>query len=224
MLIIRSMTAMGRLIFMSLGGFVLAGVAAAQATCSTVQRFSTAGTTVCQVAANVNMVTFAIFAGGGGGGGGAGNSASDGGSGGTPGNIINFAVDVTPGEVITVEIGKGGAGGAGGIATTCTNCPAGTGGTGAFTRLQIPSQGFIQLFGGTGGTGATRDAGGNGGTGTADLQTDMQPVGSTIPTTGFCALVKASVGGQGGPGNPFGNGGQGSAGAPGCIELIFSHN
>ncbi len=219
------MTAMGRLILMGLGAFVLAGVApalAADTTCSMVQQFSTAGTTECKVPANVRIVTFAVYGSGGGGGGGAGNSASDGGQGGTSNKITTFSVQVTPGEFITAQIGLGGAGGAGGIATTCTKCPAGSGGTGGLTRLQIPSQGFLSLAGGGGGTGATRNKGGNGGIGTARLRTDMQPIPGPVTSTGFCALVGASVGGQGGPGNPFGTGGQGSRGAPGCIELLFS--
>ena len=136
---------------------------------------------------------------GGGGGGCRSLSAGGGGSGGDLRWIKS--IDVTPGEILRIDVGAGG-------------LAAGTGGDGYFSGIQR-SNGFVilQASGGGGGTVASARAqyGGSYGPSTTTSGTGaVGPIGGGNGGAGGAGSGSASAGGGGGAGGYLGNGGAGA--------------
>jgi glycine rich protein len=160
---------------------------------------------------------------GAGGGGGGGDSTFNGGGGGA-GAYTAGVINVSPGEVLTIVVGKGGAGGLAGS-------PAATGSAGGTTKIVNSSNVVVaSANGGKGGQGATSTANGSGGSGgAAGTLGGVRHAGQNgfsgspgygyVPV-GFSVIFvesgKFGTGGQGG-----GNGGNGLEGQPGYILITW---
>lgn len=138
-----------------------------------------AAPTAKSLAIPADITTISVLAcGGGGGGGGAGGvpfsagspGGGGGGAGGSGATIFNVNIPVTPGETITVELGKGGsrALGASGVAATV----GGTGGGGTETIITCLS-GTYNFPGALGGLGGTSNSNGTFGVGRAGNADDI---------------------------------------------------
>lgn len=159
--------------------------------------YSTAGATSWTVPAGVTSVTFQAAGGAGGAGGGdvGGDENNTGGGGGGGSNFIGTTVAVTPGQVYTFNVGRGGAGSAGG----------GTGGTGGTSSIMLGSTIILSALGATGGSRGTNDSHGVGGTG-------RNGAGNGSSLTGGKSTNGGPNGGNGVPryGSTGGTGGSGS--------------
>lgn len=119
------------------------------------QEYTTAGTFNFTVPAGVTSLS-AVCIGGGGGGGGWGNAADESAGGGGGGSLAYNTFAVTPGEILTINVGAAGTAGA-----TQNN-----GGNGGTSSVQRSGTNLVAAGGGTGGRGgdAGGQAGGAGGT------------------------------------------------------------
>jgi len=154
---------------------------------STVESFTTVGTTSWTAPSNIFSVEYLIVGGGGGSGGGYDTGAGGGGGGGM---LLNGFLSVIPGMTYTVIVGDGGAGGVS-IRSPVSETNGSSGENSIFES--------IIALGGGGGFASRLPSGGNNGTGGA----------AAIPTT------TASLGGRGGGSTGGGGGGGGSSGAGG---------
>ncbi|MCX6224754.1 MAG: hypothetical protein NTV01_08400 [Bacteroidia bacterium] len=175
---------------------------------TTIETFSTAGTSTWAAPADVNEVDFLIVAGGGGGGAGASGSLSGGGGGGA-GGLIAGNTKITPEQTYDIVIGAGGAGGV--FDNPCQ--PGGSGSDSSFDEE-------VAVGGGGGGAQAagTGKNGGSGGGAGAYSNTGGQ--GTTTQGNDGGSSVEYSIGAGGGGGaselgadtpnvNDGGNGGDG---------------
>lgn len=125
------------------------------------QNYTTNGTFSFTVPAGVYSITSIVIGGGGGGGGCTGYGDNHAGGGGGSGGINSSSISVTPGETITVVVGKYGAG-----ASTFFNSPvytnpensSYTGLTGGTSSVSRSSTVLLQATGGNGGTYSDGDA------------------------------------------------------------------
>lgn len=151
------------------------------------------------VPAGVTAISAVVV--GGGGGGCRSVSAGGGGSGGDLRWIKS--IDVTPGEILRIDVGAGG------------QAAAGTGGDGYFSGIQR-SNGFVILQASGGGGGTTASArpqyGGSYGPSTTTSGTGaVGPIGGGNGGTGGAGSGSANAGGGGGAGGYLGDGGNGAA-------------
>lgn len=175
---------------------------------------SAAGTSNFTVPAGVTQIS-AVCIGGGGGGGGWGNAADESSGGGGGGALAYGTFTVTPGEVLTVNVGAAGTAGA-----TQSN-----GGNGGNSSVQRAGVNLVAAGGGQGGRGgdAGGEAGGTGGTVIAGTGFAGGRGGNNSPVTGAPSAGGGGAGGYsgaGGRGGDFasrsglsGTGGAGGGGA-----------
>jgi hypothetical protein len=181
--------------------------------------FRTPGTGDFVVPPEIYVLELSVSGGGGGGGGG----DAQGGSSGYSGHLITQRIEVTPGDVISVDVGGGGGagvysagGGAGSGGTSASGYNGGNGanagpsglsggggGGGAATVVRQNGTTIIVAAGGGGGGGGGRRGGGRGQTGTVLNTTTAGLPGSSLSGDG---------GGGGGGGGGVNGGGGGSAG------------
>lgn len=177
---------------------------------SQVQTYTVPGAYSFTVPASVTTLTLEVVGAGGSGGG-------NGGGGGGGGGYAKGVYAVTPGAVLSVNVGTGGSGAAGGTSnvgslisatggangTSVPNPGIGGGGAGG-----VGSGGTIANYtGGTGGGGYWTYFGG-GGAGAAGSVSNGTNGGNTIAWTGVCQTPGGSAGTGGGA--PGGNGGKGA--------------
>ena len=159
--------------------------------------YSTAGTTTWVVPQGVTSITFQAAGGAGGAGGGdvGGDKNNTAGGGGGGSNFISATVAVTPGQVYTFNVGRGGAGSAGG----------GTGGTGETTSISLGGSVILAALGATGGTRGHNNGHGVGGTGSNGAGNGSSLTGGKStnggPTGGTGVARYYSTGGTGGSGS-----------------------
>jgi hypothetical protein len=191
-----------------------------------IQEFTSSGTFL--VPTGVSTLRVDAYGAGGGGGGGDSASLNNIGGGGGSGAYNAGVITVSPGEVLTIMIGKGGAGGLAGN-------PGGAGAAGGATKILNPSSVVIfSANGGKGGQGGTSTSSGAGGAGGAagtfgsirhagdgtGSGNGYFPVGfyfSKPVEGGFpCCPGRFGGGGLGG-----GNGKNGSTGEPGYLLIAW---
>jgi len=204
---------------------------------TSIQTFSTTGTTSWTAPAGVTSVSYLVVAGGGGGG---GDANSTGGGGGGGGGYRTGTLSVTPGTAYTVTVGAGGAGGATGrgsngsnsVFATITSTGGGGGGGSPFDTVGSGASGGSggggkqEQLGGAG-TSGQGNAGGNsnsvygaaggGGAGGAAANTAS---GTNQPATAGGAGLSSSISGSsvsyaGGGGGGNGNGNSAANGTDG---------
>ena len=152
---------------------------------STIDSFTTVGTTTWTAPATTNSITYWVVGGGGGGGAAFDNGGAGGGGGGM---VLSGTMSVTPGTTYTIVVGDGGAGGIGtGVSPTArTETDGSVGGNSSFDTIVALGGGYGYKSRGNSGTSAA------GGT---------QVSGSST----------ASTGGSGGGGGRGGGGGGGES-------------
>jgi len=180
-----------------------------------VVEFTSAGTFTWQVPERVEKILVWAIAGGGGGGGGDYYAYGGGGGGGAGEFVLGEVLNVSPGEILTIIVGKGGTGG--GIRAA--------GGNGENTVIKGSVSGtLLNLIGGGGGGGGTATPGKGGlyaqkgtvgvGVGGAGGYEGFLGEGDT-PASDGASFIKVGGkgggigGGGGGAASPFGNGGDG---------------
>ena len=173
----------------------------------------TASVNTWTVPTAVTMIELFLVAPGGGGGGGAIVAANGSGGGGGGGQVVPWIpVTVTPGQVLTIQLGVAGTGG--GSAT------AGNAGTSASVTGSSPTVSVVALGGKGGGSGGTATVGGTGGNygggsggGTLNASTMTEPGNGQFGGGGMGGLSTTVAGGAGGAEPYFGYGGGGGGGA-----------
>ena len=164
---------------------------------TTVDQFTTVGTTSWTAPSGVTKVEVLVVAGG------AGGASRHGGGGGAGGLIHELSYPVTPGQSYTVTVGAGGSGAAAGSGTQGSN-----GGNSVFDSLTAIGGGYgSSAYLGTsstgGSTGGTRGAGGT------------PPAGPSVPGQGHPGGTGDNTGSYS---NGGGGGGAGGPGFPGAAS------
>lgn len=179
--------------------------------------YTTAGTTTLKIPNTVTSIDVTIIGGGGGGSGGGGDNG-DGGVGGFAGSWTSSTISVTPGDNITIVVGKGGAGGTGTAAGSNSMASAAYGKAGSSSSVTYKTQ----VVSAAGGRQQTADSPGDGNTIPA-AENSYYTTLTGITTRGAGNLLGSGTngkfgGGGGGGGSPhtgytgYGNGGDGGDG------------
>lgn len=170
--------------------------------------FPSAGTDTYTVPAGVTSLTIKVW--GAGGGGGAGSGAAGTGGNGGGGGFSQTDLSVTPGQVLTVEVGTAGL-------ATGTNKLGGNGG--GYSAVKSGSTFLVQAGGGGGGAGTNNGANGAGGNAGAGGGSS-----GTAGSNGTAAFLNGNAGGGGGAGTTSAGGAGGAAGTTGTAGAAGAAN